>query len=173
MFIWGHLLVPEVVLEGRRGVQATCRRKRIGHAGALRRDSTTAPWNPDCLRLALERLSYGILKGQKSQPNFSDIRILNENKEEIPNQIITRKRSGNIQGRASGKDTESFVEEQKRTNRYFTGILEKTPVLYNTIDILTEDTISTDRLKVFGSMDGLNWNLMRGDAVILALYYPM
>jgi len=101
--------------------------------------------------------------GARSSSNFSDIRILNENKEEIPYQISTR-------------SPETYREEipvrilnlsrTKKNESYFMGILEKTPVLYNTIDILTEEHNFYRQVKVFGSMDGLNWNLIRGDAVI-------
>ena len=99
----------------------------------------------------------------KSSPNFSDIRILNENKEEIPYQIITR---GPETYREEIPVSILNLSRTKKNESYFTGILEKTPVLYNTIDILTEEHNFYRQVKVFGSMDGLNWNLIRGDAVI-------
>ena len=94
---------------------------------------------------------------------FSDIRILSDNKVEMPYQIVTRSpetKTEDITVRMLN------LSKNKRNEVSFVGLIEKTPVVYNKIEILTDDNNFYRQVKVLGSNDGRHWNLIRGDAVI-------
>lgn len=101
---------------------------------------------------------------QSSAPlGFRDIRVLDANRTEVPCQVLTdmpETRTEEVPVRMLN------LSQTKDNDTYFTGIIEKANVTYNTIGIFTDDRNFYRQVQVLGSADGKNWNLLRGDAVI-------
>lgn len=99
----------------------------------------------------------------KTKISFSDIRILSGNRVEVPYQIITR---------SPETKTEELtvrmlnLSQTKQKETYFEGFIEKTPVIYNMVEILSEERNFYRQVQLFGSMNAKEWNLIRSDAVI-------
>jgi hypothetical protein len=94
---------------------------------------------------------------------FSDIRILSDNKLEMPYHIVTRNPETKIEEIIVKMLNISLT---KRSEVSFVGLIEKIPVVYNMIEILTDDKNFYRQVQILGSNDGQNWNLIRGDSVI-------
>lgn len=108
-------------------------------------------------------LDPGYFESIRVKIPFSDIRIISGNDAEIPYQIIAR-------GPETKEDELSVrmlnLSYTKKKETYFEGFIEKTPIIYNIVEIITNENNFYRQLQIFGSTDGKNWNLLRGDAVI-------
>ncbi|MGE5892528.1 MAG: DUF3999 family protein [bacterium] len=101
--------------------------------------------------------------GQGTRVSFSDIRILTSGKVEVPYQIVTRAPDAKAVDLPVRMLNLSVTDKNET---YFEGALEKTPVLYNTLEIITEEKNFYRQVQVFGSQDARTWNTLRSDAVI-------
>lgn len=98
---------------------------------------------------------------------LSDLRILTENKTEVPYQIVTR----NPETKTEDLPVKMLnLSLTKQNETYFLGYIENPRVFYNEIDILTGDENFYRQVQVLGSMDGKGWNVIRGDAVIFSYH---
>jgi len=100
---------------------------------------------------------------QQAKAPFSDLRVLNDRKEEIPWQII-QKRPEKVErelpaterNRSRTPAGESWVELVLAPGKQLSGVVE----------ILTADTNFSRQVEVMGSSDGVNWNSIRKDGII-------
>lgn len=103
------------------------------------------------------------LGDQQANTPFSDLRVLNDRKEEIPWQII-QKRPEKVErelpaterNRSRTSAGESWVELVLAPGKQLSGAVE----------ILTADINFSRQVQVMGSADGVNWNSIRKDGII-------
>jgi len=99
---------------------------------------------------------------------FSDIRVLTQNRAEVPYQIITR---------SPGTRAEEVPVRMVNLSRtpekdtVFTGQIEKPPLTYNVIEIRTGDRGFFRQVSISGSMDGRQWNVIKPNGVIFDYTY--
>ena len=108
-------------------------------------------------------LEPGFLENSKFRFPFSDIRIITSNNLEVPYQITTRSPEKKVEELSVRILNLSYT---KKKETYFEGVLEKAPVVYNMVEIITDEKNFYRQVQLFGSMDGKIWNLIRSDTVI-------
>jgi len=103
------------------------------------------------------------LGDQQATAPFSDLRVINDRKEEIPWQII-QQRPENVERELPARERnrsrtsagESWVEL----------LLEPGKQLSGAVEILTSDINFSRQVQIMGSADGVNWNSIRNDGII-------
>ncbi len=108
-------------------------------------------------------LEQWYFENAKAKTSFSDIRILSGSKVEVPYQIITRSPETKVEELTVRMLN---LSKTKQDETYFEGLIEKAPIIYNMIEILTDEKNFYRQVQLFASTDGQKWNLIRGDAVI-------
>jgi hypothetical protein len=97
---------------------------------------------------------------------FSDIRVLNDLKEEVPWQIVSRR---------PDKRQEAIPHQMRNLSRTEKGetwlelLIDKQGDRVNAVEIITPDTDFSRQVQVLGSSDGKNWKTLRKDGVIFDL----
>ena len=105
----------------------------------------------------------GIFSGMKTAAPFSDIRVITEGKVEVPYQIITRSPETKTEELNARMLNLSY---SKQKEIYLTGLIESKSAIYNAVDIVSDETNFYCQIQLYGSMDGKDIKLIRGDAVI-------
>lgn len=94
---------------------------------------------------------------------FADLRIVTDQKEEVPWQIIARRPE---------KQIEELPAKMRNFSRTETGEtwlelhIDKQQAHVNAVEIITPDTDFSRQVQVLGSPDGKSWNTIRKDGVI-------
>ena len=94
---------------------------------------------------------------------FADLRIVTEQKEEVPWQIVSRKPE---------KLKEELHVEMRNLSQTEKGetwlelLIDKQSARINAVEIVTPDTDFSRQVEVLGSPDGKSWNTIRKDGVI-------
>lgn len=94
---------------------------------------------------------------------FADLRIVTDNKEEVPWQIISRRPE------KLKEELQAQMRNLSRTEKGETWLellIDKQPTHVNAVEIITSDTDFSRQVQVLGSPDGKNWNTLRKDGVV-------
>jgi hypothetical protein len=111
-------------------------------------------------RLYLYPNQLGDMQGK---PFFADLRVVTDRKEEIAWQIVTLKPKI-IQNEITHQMQNLSLTEKGET--WLELIIGSKATKINAVDIVTPDTDFIRPVKVFGSSDGMNWNVIRKDGLI-------
>jgi len=98
-----------------------------------------------------------------ADPPFADLRIVTDDRTEVPYQVVTREpetRMEELEAKLLN------LSEQGASETYFELLVEKTPIVYNTMEIVTGETNFYAQVVVQGRAQGDTYTLVRGDAVI-------
>lgn len=101
--------------------------------------------------------------GTAGKTPFADLRIVTDRKEEIPWQIIPRRRQARDEEIAHHMQNLSLNEQG---DTWLELMMDKPQNEVNTVNIITPDTDFTRQVQVLGSMDGIKWNTVRTDGII-------
>jgi hypothetical protein len=98
-----------------------------------------------------------------SKPSFADLRVMTDQKEEVPSQVVSRRperrreeiphQMYNLSHTGNG---ETWLELS----------VEKQATRVNALEVITPDTGFSRQVEVLGSSDGKTWNTLRKDGVI-------
>lgn len=101
--------------------------------------------------------------GAVGKTSFADLRIVTDLKEEVPWQIIPRRRQAREEEIPHHMQNLSLNEQG---DTWLELLIDKPQNGINAVDVITSNTDFTRQVQVLSSMDGLKWNTVRNDGII-------
>jgi len=114
----------------------------------------------DLARFYLNPEQFGSAVGKVP---FADLRIVTDLKEEVPWQIIPRRRQAREEEIPHLMQNLSLNEQG---DTWLELLMDKPQNGINAVDVITPNTDFTRQVQVLGSMDGVKWNIVRNDGII-------
>jgi hypothetical protein len=103
------------------------------------------------------------LGDMQGKPFFADLRVVTDRKENVTWQVVTLKPEI-IQNEITHQMQNLSITEKGETWLELT--IENQATKINVVDIVTPNTDFIRPVQVFGSTDGINWNVIRKDGII-------